>query len=159
MSILREAILAADDLEAREVEVPEWPHPDGGNIVLMLRSPTLARRNQLMRLFSNARITEDGSVDQSGMDWDALSSALLSEMVYDPDDVDAGPVFAEPAHRDALLEKSGAVCWRIVTECMELAGFRDAEEAPEELSPESALVDAGKDSSSSTIQPAEITSG
>jgi hypothetical protein len=159
MSRLRDVIKSADDLEQRTVEVPEWPHPDKDNepVVLMLRAPTLHRRNQLMRLFSRGRGNDDGTVDTGDMDWDGLSTALLSEMVFDPDDMDAGPLFADPADRDMLLEKSGAVCWRIANECMVIAGFSQADEADESVAPESALVDAGKDSSFSTTQQAETS--
>ena len=79
-------------------------------------------------------------------EYNQIAIALLGEMVFDPDDVAAGPLFANDADRDALLEKSGSVCWRISEVCMVLAGFKNADDDTD--IPEEALVDAGKDSSS-----------
>jgi len=137
MASLKDIILTADDLSQRTVDVPEWPHPDTGQPVrLLLKAPSLRRRNQLQASF-----TTDDTGKLTAEQYNRIAVTLLGEMVFDPDDIEAGPLFADPADRDALLDKSGAVCWRISEECMVLAGFKTVDDSD---SPEEALVDAGK---------------
>ena len=138
MSKLRDHIKSIDDLTSTDYEIPEWPHPDkpGECVHLTIKAPTLHRRNQLMRAFAANR--DDGGEVLGDMDWDGLALAVIGEMVYDPDDADAGPLFAAPEDRQILLEKNGRVCWDLMNKCLEYGGFRDAdEESP---------VDAGKES-------------
>lgn len=147
MSKLRAHIQSIDDLSVVQYPVKEWPHPDRPEdpVVLAIKAPTLARRNQLSKLFRGSVDPETGEVTTDAIDWDGLAMAVLGEMVFDPEDMDYGPLFPDMPDREILLEKNGRVCWDLMTRCLEVGGFRKADDESE-LSPEGEIIDAGKES-------------
>jgi len=149
MSKLRAHIESIDDLDVVQFPVPEWPHPDDPSkpVVLAIKAPTLHRRNELIKQFDVKVDAATGEVSTDGIELDGLSMAILGEMVFDPDDMDSGPLFPTAAERTMLLDKNGRVCWSIVDECMIVGGFQKRDPSSE-MSAEEQLVDEGKDSSS-----------
>lgn len=101
---LRRKIFAAMDISSEVLDVPEW------GVKIKLRAPTVRARAELVRIWMR-----DESPDPQ-----TVYPALLIATCVDPD-TDA-PLFTE-ADTDALLEKSGAVVERIVSEALKVAGM------------------------------------
>ncbi len=107
MSTLRDKILAADDIEARQVEVPEW------GVTVEIRTPTVRRRGELM-----AEFMQDGELD-----YVKLYPALVVATAYDPD---SGEQLFTIADMDALAEKSAKALETLGEVAVELAGMTNA---------------------------------
>jgi len=120
VSTLREAILNADDLESRTVEVPEW-----NNLVVELRSPSVERRGEMMTEYM-----KDGAID-----FVRLYPALIVATAFDPETGE--PVFTN-GDIELLTKKSAKAMERLGAIASELSGMTNVQER----------VDEGKDSSS-----------
>ena len=103
---LRDKILAANDIAAKQLSIPEW-----GGVVIEVRAMNGLQR---AKVISNA-LDKDGNVDTQNMYPD-----LLIASCYDPET--GKPLFAE-ADRAALNQKNGAVLERIAQVAMNLAGI------------------------------------
>ena len=104
----RDTILTADDLGSRIVDVPEW------DVQIELRGMTGKQRMKLWEA-TQAKSREHFYAD------------LLIACTYDPD---TDELLFEPADRDAIGSKSGAVLDRLTGIINELSGtsIDDAEE-------------------------------
>lgn len=108
MSDLRSKILAANDIRAELVEIPEW------DVTVEVRSMTAADRARIIELAA----AEDGRVGVGAM---YMETVLVS--VYDPE---SGERLFSDADRDAIMGKSAAAIDRLATIGMRLSGI-DAE--------------------------------
>ena len=107
---LRETILTADDIEEVTVDVPEW------GVKVQLRAMTAKQRLRL--------------VDQiQAKDKTYMYSDILIALALDPETGE--PIF-DKADREALSEKSGAVCERLALTVIELSGV-SVEDAEDEV--------------------------
>lgn len=118
MSTLREAILNADDLESRTVEVPEW------GVTVELRSPSVERRGEMMTEYMT-----DGAID-----FVRLYPALIVATAFDPESGDA--LFTN-GDIPLLAKKSAKAMERLGAIASELSGMTNVQDR----------VDEGKDSS------------
>lgn len=105
---LRDQIANADDLSTEEIPVPEW------DIVLTMRTPTLAERAAMIRRFFN----ENG--ESKTTDLSEMYPALLIATCVDP--ATGAALFTE-ADADLLRSKNGNVVERLATAAMRLAGM------------------------------------
>ena len=145
MSNLKNIILESNDLTTVMWQVDEWIDPDSGlGVILELRSPTVQRRQQIMRQYQikNA-VTGEAEVDLVD-----LQMALVLEMVFDPNPEkgeEDEALFSEE-DRDALGNRNGTAMWSVAQECLRVAGFIERVSADgENIGTEQALVDEGKD--------------
>ena len=106
---LRDTILGADDLEESVMVIDEW------DVTILLKGMSAGQRVKVRALMKTE--TPESYAD-------ILILALL-----DPDT--KKPVF-DPADRDALAQKSGAVLERIALEWVRISGPTD-EEAEQEV--------------------------
>lgn len=107
---LRDTILQADDLEEQTMTIPEW---DGAQI--LLRSMTGAERIDVAKLL--------------GADDSYAYADVLIMLALDPET--RKPIF-EPADREALAGKSGAVLERIASELNRLS-FTSSQELEDQI--------------------------
>ena len=105
---LRDQIANADDLSTEEIPVPEW------DIVLTMRTPTLAERATMIRRFFN----ENGETKTT--DLSEMYPALLIATCIDPE---TGAALFTQADADLLRSKNGNVVERVATVAMRLAGM------------------------------------
>ena len=106
---LRDKALSADDIDEVTMEVPEW-----GFSVL------LKGMNAKQRL---------GLVDAvQAKDKSYMYSDILIKLALNPDT--RNPIF-DPADREALAEKSGAVQERLALKVMEISGITDDDDEVE----------------------------
>ena len=106
---LRDTIIQAEDLDSRVVDVPEW------GVTVELRGMTGAQRMKLWEATQAKSRTH-------------FYSDILIATTYDPD---TGQHVFDPADRDVISEKSGAVLDRLTGIINELSGtsVEEAEEA------------------------------
>lgn len=102
---LKDTILAADDLDAELLEVPEW------GVTISLRTPTVAERSRL----GKAAIASGDTPDIA-----FLYPALLISTCYDPSTGE--PIFSEDDVA-AIQLKNGAVVERVAQEALRIAGM------------------------------------
>ena len=105
---LRDQIAKADDLSTEEVPVPEW------DIVLTMRTPTLAERSTMIRRF----VSESG--ESKSNDLSEMYPALLIATCVDPE---TGAALFTDADADLLRSKNGNVVERLATTALRLAGM------------------------------------
>ena len=99
MTSLRDSILQADDLADEIVPVPEW------DTKVLVRTMDGAQRGRVLKLIQS--------------DDPAANAAVLILVALDPDTGE--PIF-DPADKDTLQGKSGAVVERIVLAAIRLSG-------------------------------------
>jgi len=106
---LRETIREADDLEVADLDVPEW------DVTVRVRAMTGRQRMKLVE-------------QTQAKNRDFFYSDILIALTFDPESGE--PVF-DPADREWLAEKSGAVLERIAKKAIEISGVSvdDAEAA------------------------------
>ena len=102
---LRDTIHDAADLEETTMTIPEW------DVTILVRAMTGAQRMKMVEQ------TEAKNRDHFYAD-------ILIALVYDPDSGE--PVF-DPADRDWIMGKSGAVLERIGQEAIRISGVSVAE--------------------------------
>jgi hypothetical protein len=107
---IRDKVFAANDIESRVVDVPEW------DVKLELRTPTVLERGELIAKF----MREEGTLDVV-----AMNPLLVVMCTHDPDTGDR--VFTAD-DIDGLLGKSAAVMERLGEICLELSGLQNAAE-------------------------------
>lgn len=112
-SALRERILGSRTLPEREIDVPEWPDPEGKPTKILLIGMTGKERAG----FLNAT-AKNGRVDVI-----AGYPDLLIRSCYDP--ASRQRIFA-PADRDALLELFGRALDRVSEAAIDLNGLADS---------------------------------
>lgn len=115
---IRDTIQAADDIEKRLIEVPEW------DVTIEMRSPTVAARGAAMSEYMNG----------TKVDYARMYPSLVIQCAYDPED---GSKLFTVADIEWLGEKSAAAMERLGDVALELSGLKDAV----------ARVEAGKDDS------------
>lgn len=106
---LRDAILAADDLETRTVEVPEW------GVDVGIREMTGKERDAFEGSILDRRA--DGDVE---VDLDQIRVKLLVRVLVDPE---TGERLFEVEDMEALSGKSGSVLGRLFNRARKLNGF------------------------------------
>jgi hypothetical protein len=106
---LRDTILGADDLEELTMDIPEW------DVTILLKGMSAGQRVRVRKLMKTE--TPESYAD-------ILILALL--------DPDTKKTVFDPADRDALAAKSGAVLERIALEWVRISGPTD-EEAEAEI--------------------------
>jgi len=106
---LRDTIHDANDLEESTMEIPEW------DVTLLVRAMTGAQRMKMVEQ------TEAKNRDHFYAD-------ILIALAYDPD---TGEAVFDPADRDWIMGKSGAVLERIGREAIRISGVsvEEAEDA------------------------------
>lgn len=104
MGSLRDRILNTEDVETREVFVPEWGE------TLAVRGLTLAEQRHFL-----TKVTRQGEVDR-----DRFAPQLIISTVRDPQSGD--PVF-EYADAEALTRKSARAVSRLLNVAVELSGL------------------------------------
>jgi hypothetical protein len=119
---IRDTILAAQDIEQRVVDVPEW------GVKLELRTPTVKERGELITKFMR---------DEGTLDVVAMNPLLVVMCAHDPE---TGERVFGPDDVDMLFDKSAAVMERLGEIALELSGLQNAAERMAE----------GKDDSTST---------
>jgi hypothetical protein len=124
------AIVGADDIKYEDVEVPEWPMPDGSPIELRIRGLSGKDRDEHEARMFMMRTTGD---DEVKIELAANRNArILVKCLYDPETDERLPVTEE-----MLGAKSGPVVSRLAGIALRLSGLgRDS------------VRDAGKGSSS-----------
>ena len=107
---LRDTILQSDDLEESTMTIPEW-----GDATITVKAMTGRQRMKLVEQ-TQAKNRENFYAD------------ILIALTFDPETGE--PVF-DPADRDTLSGKSGAVLERLAEEAMRISGISsdDAEDA------------------------------
>jgi hypothetical protein len=106
---VRETILAADDIAEETVPVPEW------NVKILLRGMTGKQQARYVRT-----IQADDSM---------MFADILMVTAYDPE---TRQLVFDPADREALADKSGAVLNRLGMIVLGMSGT-DVDEAVEEV--------------------------
>lgn len=109
MSSLADKILAADDLTAETVDIPEW------GVKVELRTPSGAERASLLR----QTVDDDG--EQRHEDWSILWPLAFIACAHDPE---TGERIFEWDQADALQSKNGAVLARLGDRCLDIAGLK-----------------------------------
>lgn len=107
MALNREAILKADDLPTREVDVPEWQ----GSV--LVRGLTAGERDDFETTMLAAR--EQGAAASSNIRAQLVVRAIVDE--------DRNRVFSD-GDTDELSGKSAAVLDRLFGEVLELSGMK-----------------------------------
>lgn len=120
-SELRKTILEAVDLQSEDVTVPEW-----GNITVRIKGMSGLERARFMN-----RVAKDNEVN-----FERWYPEVLIATLYDPT---TGDKVFEPADRDAINQRSGAVIQRLGDRAARLSGLMDASvaEAEAEIKSES----------------------
>ena len=113
LSSLRDRILAARDITAEQVDVPEW------DCVIEIRTPTVRMRGEIISEFMG----NEGSIDYIRM-----YPSLIIGTAFDPD---TGERIFTMADKDVLLERWSAVMERLGAVAVRLAGLDNAAERVE----------------------------
>lgn len=115
---LRDQILTAEDLETRDVEVPEWPDSDGNPTVVQIRTLTGKERDAFESSF--AKTGKGGRKVKS--DYTNFRAKLLVRCLQDP--ATGEPIFTD---KDAprLGQKSSAAIDRLFEVASEMSGITD----------------------------------
>lgn len=110
------AIQDAQDIPYKDVEVPEWPLPDGSPIELRIRGLNGRERDRYEAQMATFRSTSDGEMR---MDILANRNArLLAQCLYDPETDELLPIGV-----DDLAAKSGEVITRLAQIALNLSGL------------------------------------
>lgn len=127
MSILRDTILAKQDIESESVEVKQW------GVTVEVRGMTGAERTRIMDL------ALDG---EGGMNLQMVYPEIVIATSFDPE---TGEQIFAPADRDALLAKSAQALDALAIVGMRLSGFtKETADA------------AGKDSSATATEDSSL---
>ncbi len=110
MSNLRDQILAADDLTAETMTIPEW-----GDAVIEIRTMTAEERTNFMGLAYDS--------SSGDLNFSVLYAAIVIASVYDPE---TGLQLFTQEDGHALGQKNGAIMERIATKAMEMSGLTEA---------------------------------
>lgn len=112
MSLTRAQILAAEDLDHEDVEVPEW----GGSVRLV--SPSGLAREELVVAWTDE--SEPNQIRRATQ----LYPVLLVSMAHEiNEDGTTGPALFSMDDVPSLRQKNGAVVERVALSAMKLAGF------------------------------------
>jgi hypothetical protein len=133
MALSRDDILNADDLETREVDVPEW----GGSV--LVRGLTGRERDAYETSLTTERQTKAGV--QRGVDLDNVRAKLIARCVVDED----GQRLFKDQDIAALGAKSAVALNRVYDVALELSGLTD--ESQEEIEGNSDAATGGDSSS------------
>ena len=116
---LRERIIAADDIEAKLLEVQQW------GVTVEVRGMSGSERAKFMGEFSD----EEGTLDYA-----SLYPSLIVKCIFDPET--GLPVFTE-SDAEVINSKSGAVLEMLGREAVKLSGMdADATKAAKKRFPE-----------------------
>lgn len=102
---LRDTIKAADDIDRRTVEVPEW------GVTVEVRSPTVKERSDLIAAYTDT----DGEIDYT-----AMFTSLLIATVHDPE---TGERVFTPDDASWLEGKSGAAVNTVFEVAQQVSGM------------------------------------
>ena len=110
MSLLRDQILAAQDIPEQIVEVSEW------NAKVLVRGMTANERTRLL---------EASNSQEGGLDLRAFYPEIVISTAYDPEDK---TLLFTSDDRDLLLTKSALALDKIAQVGIDLSGFGTADE-------------------------------
>lgn len=119
------AIVAAKDIPHKDVEVPEWPHPETGEpIQLRIRGLDGRARDRYEAQMASFRASDDGEMRIELLA--NRNARILAQCLFDPNTDEPLPIDA-----DDLAVKSGEVVSRLAQIALSLSGLgrRAVEEA------------------------------
>jgi hypothetical protein len=120
---LAAAIIAANDIPYKDVEVPEWPLPDGTPIEVRIRGLNGRERDRYEAQMATFRATDDGEMRVELLA--NRNARILSQCLFDPETDEQIPI-----NVDDLAAKSGDVVSRLAQIALNLSGLgRKAVEA------------------------------
>lgn len=110
------AIVGAKDIPHKDVEVPEWPMPDGSPVELRIRGLNGKERDRYEAQMATFRATDDGDMRIEILA--NRNARILAQCLFDPDTDEQLPLDV-----DDLGEKSGDVISRLAGIALGLSGL------------------------------------